>query len=204
MKSYNKIAAPKYTEEQKLRTEKNSEKLARKLRKESNLIPIMDDETCVPVDACDVPGQGFYTMNQEIEVPASYKIKPKAKFSKKYLIWQAIDQNEWLRSNGIKFVEKSNNASNLSQARPIELFWALCKREYAKRSKPTLNVKQFRAIWKKISSKVAFESGPALMDNVINKILKVARKEILVSTKSEEVYEKAWEVKNIEELEEKV
>jgi len=37
---------------------------------------------------------------------------------------------ECFESESIEFVEKAENAPNISEAHPIERFWALCKREY--------------------------------------------------------------------------
>ena len=34
-----------------------------------------------------------------------------------------------LREEGVEFVERNENAPNLPQGRPIEQFWAICKRE---------------------------------------------------------------------------
>src|SRR5258708_3918017 len=130
------------------------------------------------------------------------RFKPKSKFLKKYLIWQAIDEGgnvsrpyvstntqtaetylkeclqkillpfieehhdkkdvvlwmdmatchyatqvtNWLRENEIDFIEKKENAPNVPIARPIEIFWALCKKECGKRKKPAKNLHSFKQI----------------------------------------------------------
>ncbi len=52
---------------------------------------------------------------------------------------------------------------NVPQARPIEAFWALCKREYKARGQAAKSLHSFAKIWNNISKKVAKESGKALI-----------------------------------------
>jgi hypothetical protein len=73
------------------------------------------------------------------------------------------DVLEWLESQGIDYIEKKENAPNVPQARPIEKFWALCKREYKKRSNGAINIKSMTKIWTNISEKIASESAQKLM-----------------------------------------
>ena len=54
---------------------------------------MIDDETYVPIDPLDVPGQDYYTTNDKENLPIAHKIKPKAKFSRRYLVLQAIDES---------------------------------------------------------------------------------------------------------------
>lgn len=65
------------------------------------------------------------------------------------------DVQNWLKSQNIDFVSKTENAPNVPKARPIEKFWANCKQEYKKRSKPAENLTQFKSIWRRLSKKVA-------------------------------------------------
>lgn len=51
---------------------------------------VMDDETYVKADFKQLPGQQFYTSKKRGDVPDKFKHKKLDKFSKKYLIWQAI------------------------------------------------------------------------------------------------------------------
>lgn len=73
------------------------------------------------------------------------------------------DVIDWLEKEGVDFVRKSENAPNVPQARPIEKFWALCKANYKKQSKPAKNLTAFKKSWKKIAKKVASESAQDLM-----------------------------------------
>lgn len=79
----------------------------------------------------------------------------------------------FLEGENINFVGKSKNTPNLPQARPIEKFWALCKRKYKERGIAAKNIVGFRRIWQNISRKVAEESGQALMRSLKSKLRKV-------------------------------
>lgn len=68
------------------------------------------------------------------------------------------------------FVSRKNNAPNVPQARPIEKFWAICKKEYKKLNKQVKTVDEMTKIWSKIPNKVAKKSGKSLMANVRRKI----------------------------------
>lgn len=50
----------------------------------------------------------------------------------------------FLESKKIEFVRKNENAPNLPQARPIERYWALCKREYSKLDSMPKTLRQFK------------------------------------------------------------
>src|SRR5690348_10048253 len=82
---------------------------------------------------------------------------------------------DFLRAKKVDFVEKKDNAPNVPQVRPIERFWALCKKEYARRKKPAKNIDAFRRVWKQITKKVAETSGETLMEHVRQKIRTVVR-----------------------------
>jgi hypothetical protein len=82
---------------------------------------------------------------------------------------------EWLRDNGIDFVGKTENAPNVPQARPIEAFWALCKRKYKARGQAAKSLRSFAKIWNNISKKVAKESGKALMEKARRNLRLIGR-----------------------------
>jgi hypothetical protein len=63
----------------------------------------------------------------------------------------------------IKIVEKSENAPNVTQARPIEEYWSLCRRKYKKRVKPAKSLHSLRQIWRNISEMMSKENGQNLM-----------------------------------------
>lgn len=73
------------------------------------------------------------------------------------------DVTEWLKSEKVDFIEKSENAPNVPQARPIERFWALCKKAYKARKVPAKSLSSFKRIWKNISMKVAKDSARTIM-----------------------------------------
>lgn len=77
---------------------------------------------------------------------------------------------EYLDSIQLKFVSKVQNAPNCPQARPIELFWALCKEQYKKSKKEPKDIKEFSRLWRKLSIKVAEQSGESLMVNLRKKL----------------------------------
>lgn len=69
----------------------------------------------------------------------------------------------WLENEKIDFVAKNDNAPNVPQARPIERFWALCKKAYKKRAWPAKSLSSFKRIWKNIAIKVANDSAQSIM-----------------------------------------
>jgi hypothetical protein len=69
-----------------------------------------------------------------------------------------------LRSQNINFVERPNNAPNCPQVRPIDKYWALCKKQYKKRSKEPKSLNGFRIICRNVSQKVIEKSGKSLME----------------------------------------
>ena len=54
---------------------------------------LIDDETYLPWNPQDVPGKKFFHAKDPKEVIYSEEVQPKAKFFKKSLIWQAMDEN---------------------------------------------------------------------------------------------------------------
>lgn len=91
IKSYRKLTAPDYSEGQEKRAKRNSRKIYRNIiLKNPKKVFLIDDETYVPVDPKFVPGLQFYHGK---DAPIENKIKPKAKYYKKFLIWQCLDEN---------------------------------------------------------------------------------------------------------------
>lgn len=82
-------SAPRYVKDQAKRAKTNSRKVSELL---GNKVLVMDDESYVPVDPENIPGQSFFNFIDESEVPKKLKIKPKDKFPDKFLVWQAIDE----------------------------------------------------------------------------------------------------------------
>jgi hypothetical protein len=54
---------------------------------------ILDDETYVPFDPEEAPGRTFFHSSDPKEAKFVDRVKGFTKFPKKYLVWQALDQN---------------------------------------------------------------------------------------------------------------
>lgn len=53
-------------------------------------IVVIDDETYVPLDPSQIPGTQYYNEVEGQTLDITHKLKPKSKFVKKFLVWQAI------------------------------------------------------------------------------------------------------------------
>ena len=98
---------------------------------------IIDDETYVPHDPTNIPGDEYYHCLFKSEVPVEFTLKRKEKFPKKYLVWQAIDEmgnvsspyiqlgtmdskiylEECLKKRLLPFIKKHHNLDEI-------LFWS--------------------------------------------------------------------------------
>lgn len=230
IKAYSKQSQPKYIKDQKKRAKTGCLKIYKKVIRK---MLIIDDETYMPFDPQDVPGKTFFHASNPEDVNYSEKVKPKAKFTKKYMIWLAIAENgqisepfitdqkmdgdmyfreciqarlipflskfeinnilfwpdmatvhytknttDELKAQKINFVEKTENAPNVPQARGIERYWALCKMEYARRSKPPKSLQGFKRIMGRILREVAEKSGIAVMTRARKNLIKIGYKGI--------------------------
>lgn len=70
----------------------------------------------------------------------------------------------------VTLVLKDENPPNVPHLRPIEKFWAQCKKKYSKLRDKVDTLKKFRFRWEKVSNEVANSSGKALMADVKKKI----------------------------------
>ncbi len=93
-----------------------------------------------------------------------------------------------MRSQNISFVERPNNAPNCPQVRPIEKYWALCKKEYKKRSKEPKSLNGFRIIWRNISKKVIEKSEKNLMERLRVKLKSVGYAGVMKPFKLPKIY----------------
>jgi hypothetical protein len=92
--SRKKRMAPKYVNDQAARAKKACLRLYRKLTASGgHKVVVMDDETYVPADPDQIPGSEYYCTRDGEQVPDKVRLKPKEKFTKKYLVWQALDQD---------------------------------------------------------------------------------------------------------------
>jgi hypothetical protein len=220
---FSKKSAPKYKEGQEKRAKTGCRKIYRNHAREK--VIIMDDESYVFADPSEAPGKKYYHAKQRGKVPIAHKFKPKTKFSTKYLVWQAIDEQghvsepyistgtingrlykkilkdyllpfiekyhnksdvifwpdmasshyckdviDWLNENDIKYVPRKDNAPNVPQARPIEKYWAISKKEYSKEKKQPKSKVGFARVWRRVSSKVAEKSAQKLMSTCRRKL----------------------------------
>lgn len=81
----------------------------------------------------------------------------------------------YLKDQNVNFVLKQENAPNVPQCRPIERFWALCKKKYSSIRRQPKDLEAFKRKWREISKEVAEESGKALMAGVRQKVASVAK-----------------------------
>lgn len=86
------------------------------------------------------------------------------------------DVLEELEKNNIKYVPKQKNPPNLPQARPIENFWALTKREFKKSVKKQCTLRNFKINWSRISKRVVENHGKSLFTNWTKKLSKIYNK----------------------------
>ena len=122
------------------------------------------------------------TMNSELYLNECLK-KRLVPFIKKHhpnskiLLWPDMATShyakivtDFLEEQKIDYVKKEENLPNCPQARPIEKFWAICKREYAATNKQYNTLRNFKTSWNKISKKVISKSGNCLMMNIKQKL----------------------------------
>lgn len=69
---------------------------------------------------------------------------------------------DYLDEHKIDYVTKERNAPAVPNQRPIERFWALCKRKYKELNKECDTIRKFKNAWMKISKEVAEKSGANL------------------------------------------
>lgn len=231
LKSRKKQKKPKYIKDQQERCKKGAAKLYRdSIPSGQNFFFIIDDETYVPMDPTQVPGDQYYMSDEEEETPVEEKTIQTGKFESKFLIWQAMAENgdvsepfvldcnvnaqiylkecivkrllpfirkkegqrpilfwpdlasshyakvvtQRLEAERIKFVSKVDNPPNAPQLRPIERFWAICKRRYRELNKPANTIPKMTRIWKRISMQVASESGKNLFEHFRRNLRKCA------------------------------
>ena len=94
IKSHVCRSAPRYENNQKQRVKTSLRKIAeKKAPKNSGKIIVLDDETYCPQHPDDIPGKKFVHYQQKGSIKDEHLFKSKKKFFKKYLVWQAIDEN---------------------------------------------------------------------------------------------------------------
>ncbi|KAF2893504.1 hypothetical protein ILUMI_12669 [Ignelater luminosus] len=88
-----KKTAPKYTEDEEVRVQKRAGKLYKKLISSGDAKKlVIDDETYVPVDPSQVPGNSFVNYKDISHIKDKNIFKQKTKFYKKSLVSQVIDE----------------------------------------------------------------------------------------------------------------
>ncbi|KAF2887105.1 hypothetical protein ILUMI_19068 [Ignelater luminosus] len=138
------------------------------------------DETYCAVDPNYVPGRKYYHCTSSEDGMDEYGVfKQKTYFFTRCgNMPYAVRCTEFLKLNNVDFVTKVNNAPNIPQVRPIEKYWALLKRECAKRKTLAKNLNSFRQILQTAVRKVSENNGPALMNHLRKKLRQVGRKSI--------------------------
>ncbi len=136
---------------------------------------VIDDETYVPWDPQDVPVRKFFHSRDPKEVPYAEKVKPKPKFYKKVLVWQAIDQfgnisdpyisegtinadvylKECIQGKLLPFIDELHDRSNVlfwpdmataHYSHKVTSYLKTEKLEFVEKSKNAPNVPQARGI----------------------------------------------------------
>lgn len=91
IKGYSMTEVPKYINNQEKRAKTGCRKLYDKFT--ANKVLIIDDEMYVPTDPKLVKVRQFYHSKAKGQVKDKFRFKPKQKFKKQFLIWQAIDSD---------------------------------------------------------------------------------------------------------------
>ncbi|OXA61417.1 Vitelline membrane outer layer protein 1 [Folsomia candida] len=195
VKSYRATPAPKYNQGQQKRAKPNSRQIAEKRVKQNMPVNlVMNDETNCSNDPDEVPARKYYSCTNQKTFKDSFKYTPKSKFPIKHIIGRALDSlgdvskpfvttmtserylNDCVKKILIPFINNRDEyAPYVPRARPIERFWALCKREYSRRTKPPKKLGRFRHIWTYTSKVVARKSGKALLGTARQIIRQIGR-----------------------------
>ena len=77
---------------------------------------------------------------------------------------------QWFVDNDVQVVPKEANPPCVPEDRPIERYWALCKRELKKEPKAAKNDEEFKYRWKRASARVSEETIKCMMSTVRDKI----------------------------------
>lgn len=91
----------------------------------------------------------------------------------------ASEVTQYLESTKIEYILKRNNAPNVPQARGIEMFWALCKKEYKKRTDKPKSLTAFKHRWTRLAKNVATKSGKAVMRRAAINLRKIGYKGVV-------------------------
>lgn len=89
LKTYKVQTVPDRNASQNVTAKERAKLLKKKFFKPKTCC-VMDDETYVYCNFCQLPGQEFYTATNRGNVEEHFRTKKKSKFPKKFLIWQAI------------------------------------------------------------------------------------------------------------------
>ena len=99
------------------------------------------------------------------------------KHSKPVIFWPDLapvhyskTAQQWFVNNNVEVVPKAANPPSIPEDRPIEKYWALCKRELKKEPKAARNDEDFKYRWNRASSRISEETIKCMMSTVRNKI----------------------------------
>ena len=90
MKTQKRKVTPEYTLGQMKRAKTNCRKLYDSVGAK---IFVLDDETYVPANPAHSSGQQYFNFIDKSKVPDKVRFRGKPKFAKKFLVWQAIDED---------------------------------------------------------------------------------------------------------------
>ncbi len=86
-----------------------------------------------------------------------------------------------LEAAGIDYVGKHENAPNVPQARPIEMFWGIMKRRYSAHRKPIKNLNGFKRIYRHLDNEFTKESAQRLMGRLRRNLRKIGYEGLLAT-----------------------
>jgi transposase len=84
---------------------------------------------------------------------------------------------KWYEDNNVNFVPRDSNPPNSPELRPVERYWALCKKQLKERRKYAKTIEVFKRSWKTASEKVSKDTIQRLMAGIPKKITQFCQKD---------------------------
>jgi len=86
-----------------------------------------------------------------------------------------------LEAGGIDYIGKRENAPNVPQARPIEIFWGINKKRYSARKKPVKNLNGFKRVYRQLDKTFTKKSAQELMRQLRRNVRKIGYEGVLAT-----------------------
>jgi hypothetical protein len=86
-----------------------------------------------------------------------------------------------LDSAGIDYIGKHENAPNVPQARPIEIFWGVLKKKYLARKKSVKNLNGFKRVYRQLDKSFTKKSAQELMRQLRRNVRKIGYEGVLAT-----------------------